>query len=368
MSKFRDLATVALTAVLLLPGVAHSSGDAAKGEAVFKKCAACHAVGDGARNKVGPQLNDVFGRVAGGLAGFNYSPAMVQAGQGGLIWDEATLDQYLHTPKDMIPKTRMVFAGLAKEDERANLIAYLRGFSAQAAAATEPASPVVASSPSNDAAPTAPVAPATADPAWQPSTGAFKLGRVALTEEVAAWDIDVRPDGLGLPDGRGTVAEGEPIYIEQCAICHGDFGEGRDRWPVLAGGQDSLKDERPEKTIGSYWPYLSTVWDYVHRAMPFGNARSLSNDDIYAITAYLLYLNDVVTDDTFELSRENFAEVRLPNEANFIPDNRYEEPHWTGAAEPCMTNCKPDPATVTMRAQVLDVTPDGEDDGGLSIE
>ena len=202
-----------------------------------------------------------------------------------------------------------------------------------------------------------------------PAHGTFHLGRVALDEEITAWDIDVRPDGTGLPKGKGTVARGEELFAEQCAVCHGDFGEGKDRWPVLAGGHDTLTKDRPEKTIGSYWPYLSTVYDYVRRAMPFGNARSLTDDDVYALTAYLMYLNDIVTDEEFELSDANFQEMRLPNEENFIPDNRTEEPHYADKAEPCMTACKPDPAAVTMRAMVLDVTPDSEDgDGGGAIE
>jgi cytochrome c len=131
--------------------------------------------------------------------------------------------------------------------------------------------------------------------------GSFNLGREATPDEVAAWDIDVRPDGTGLPEGKGTVAEGEEVFAEQCASCHGDFGEGVDRWPVLAGGQGTLKSDRPVKTIGSYWPYLSTVWDYINRAMPFGHAQSLEPDQVYAITAYLLNMNDLVDAD-FELS------------------------------------------------------------------
>ncbi|MBO6562710.1 MAG: cytochrome c, partial [Nisaea sp.] len=90
----------------------------------------------------------------------------------------------------------------------------------------------------------------------------YGLGRAATPDEVAAWDIDVRPDGLGLPEGKGSVADGEAIYTERCAVCHGDFGEAVGRWPVLAGGQGTLMSARPVKTIGSYWPYLSTVWDY----------------------------------------------------------------------------------------------------------
>ncbi len=183
------------------------------------------------------------------------------------------------------------------------------------------------------------------------------LGREATPEEVAAWDIDIRPDGMGLPEGRGTVAEGEEVFIDNCAICHGDFGEGVDRWPVLAGGHGTLTDERPVKTIGSYWPYLSTVYDYVHRAMPFGNARSLSPDEVYAITAYLLYVNDIVDDEEFELSNENFAEIRLPNEPNFYMDDRdeLEVPEFT--REPCMENCK-ETVEITARAAILDVTPE----------
>lgn len=188
------------------------------------------------------------------------------------------------------------------------------------------------------------------------------VGRLATPEEIAAWDIDVRPDGLGLPEGRGTVAEGGPLYDERCAACHGEFGEAIDRWPILAGGQDTLTLDRPEKTIGSYWPYLSTVFDYVRRAMPFGGPRTLTDDETYAIVAYLLYLNDIVDED-FELSHENFLSVRLPNEGGFVPDDRLAEPHYAPGLAPCMTDCAPGPAVITMRAQVLDVTPDQEGSG-----
>ena len=184
------------------------------------------------------------------------------------------------------------------------------------------------------------------------------LGRPATEAEIRAWDIDIRPDGLGLPEGRGTVAEGEEIYLERCAMCHGDFGEGVDRWPVLAGGQGTLTDDRPVKTIGSYWPYLSTVWDYVHRAMPFGQALSLEDDEVYAIVAYLLYLNDLVDED-FELTRENFTEIRLPNENGFYDDPRPDIPTLEKDGPPCMTNCK-ETVEITMRARVLDVTPEDE--------
>ncbi len=181
------------------------------------------------------------------------------------------------------------------------------------------------------------------------------LGRVATENEIKAWDIDIRPDGTGLPIGSGSVLSGEEIYSENCANCHGDFGEGIDRWPELAGGFDTLNSEDPVKTIGSYWPYLSTVWDYVHRAMPFGNAQSLTDDDVYSITAYLLYLNDLVDED-FELSDKNFASISLPNQTHFFLDNRNVLENKL-FVERCMKECKPE-TKITKRAVVLDVTPD----------
>lgn len=369
MSKFLKLATAATLALLIPVASASAEGDAAEGEKVFKKCAACHAVGEDAKNKVGPQLNAVIGRTAGSLDGFKYSKAMIEAGEGGVVWDDETLHAYLEKPRDFIKGNRMSFAGLKKEEDRADVIAYLKTFSAggqPAAAAPTEAAP--AAEPAQQAAAVA--APADAKDAPLPTHGVFHLGRAATPEEIAAWNIDVRPDGTGLPEGRGTVAEGEVLFADQCAVCHGDFGEGRDRWPVLAGGQDTLTAERPVKTIGSYWPYLSTVYDYVRRAMPFGDARSLSDDDVYAITAYLLYLNDIVTDEDFELSKENFASVRLPNEENFFMDDREEEAHYAAKTEPCMTECKPGPVKITKRAAVLDVTPEGgnEDQGVGAVD
>ena len=184
------------------------------------------------------------------------------------------------------------------------------------------------------------------------------LGRPATDNEVESWDIDIRPDGKGLPVGSGSVIIGEELYTDNCASCHDDFGEGIDRWPELAGGFDTLDSEDPVKTVGSYWPYLSTVWDYVHRAMPFGNAQSLSNDEVYSITAYIMYLNDLVDED-FELSNSNFEEVRLPNEQNFYQDNR-EDLENVIYSKRCIKDCKKE-AIITKRAVVLDVTPEEED-------
>ncbi|MBM1220222.1 c-type cytochrome [Ponticoccus sp. SC2-23] len=184
----------------------------------------------------------------------------------------------------------------------------------------------------------------------------YALGREALPEEVSAWDIDIRPDGQGLPVGSGDVWTGEEIWIEKCAACHGDFGEAVGRWPVIAGGEGSLASDDPVKTVGSYWPYLSTVWDYVHRAMPFGEAQSLTDDEVYALVAYILYSNYVVDDD-FTLSNENFTEVVMPNAGGFFMDDRAEAEYPAFTAEPCMENCK-DSVEITARAMVLDVTPD----------
>jgi mono/diheme cytochrome c family protein len=137
------------------------------------------------------------------------------------------------------------------------------------------------------------------------------LGRAATPGEIAAWDIDIRPNGTGLPPGRGTVAEGDALWAEKCASCHGDFGEGVGRTPAMIGGAGTLASDRPMRTVGSYWPYLSTVFDYVRRAMPYGEAQSLSAGETYALTAYILNLNDLVDGD-FELSAENFGTVALP--------------------------------------------------------
>ena len=195
------------------------------------------------------------------------------------------------------------------------------------------------------------------------SGSAYGLGRTAHPDEIVAWDVDVLPDGRGLPVGSGDVWTGDEVFGEKCASCHGDFAEGRDAWPVLAGGFDTLDDRDPVKTVGSYWPYLSTVWDYVHRSMPFGAAGTLTDDEVYAITAYILYSNNLVDDD-FTLSNETFSEVEMYNTGGFIVDDRpaTEYAIWTG--EPCMSDCKDAPAEITRRATDVGVTP--ADDGSMA--
>ena len=189
-------------------------------------------------------------------------------------------------------------------------------------------------------------------------TRPFNLGAVATPEEVAGWDIDVRPDGLGAPIGTGNAYDGEEIYAERCAACHGDFGEGVDNWPVLAGGAGTLASHDPVKTTGSYWPYASTMYDYIYRAMPFGESQSLTPDETYQIIAYLLYMNDII-DDEFEVSNENIGTIEMPNRDGFmLPDPRPDA--QLASAEPCMTNCDV-PTTVIGRARDIDVTPEDEE-------
>jgi S-disulfanyl-L-cysteine oxidoreductase SoxD len=186
----------------------------------------------------------------------------------------------------------------------------------------------------------------------------LNIGREATAEEIAGWDIDIRPDGHGLPVGKGTVKQGEPLYVERCAACHGEFGESAGRWPILSGGSGTLASHDPVKSIGSYWPYASTLIDYIRRAMPFGAAQTLTNDELYAITAYVLFLNDIVTSEDFELSDKNFRTIKLPNEPNFFDDDREvaEKAFWR--KDPCMKDCAAGVAAVTGRARVIDVTPE----------
>lgn len=182
--------------------------------------------------------------------------------------------------------------------------------------------------------------------------GYYGFGEIPTPEMIAGWDIDVRPDGQGLPPGSGSVADGEGLYEEKCAACHGVFGEGEGRWPKIAGGFDSLTESRPEKTVGSYWPYASTLWDYVHRAMPFYEPQSLADDEVYAIVAYVLYLNDLV-DDEFVLTQANFASIQMPNQEGFFVDPR---PDVRNVA--CMKDCKePSEVSITGDSTQLGVTP-----------
>ena len=217
----------------------------------------------------------------------------------------------------------------------------------------------------------------------------YNNGREATHKEIERWDVDVRPDGTGLPKfdeklgkpildengkpaiAKGSVEWGEELYNAQCAMCHGEFGAGGKGYPTLVGGNVSdlviqrlnPADENPNpsvalKTVGSYWPYASTLWWYIKDSMPFTAPKTLSHSETYAITAYLLYENGITVDgeemdSEFELSQENFNKIVMPNVDGFYPEVDTKDPHQGaknmqkllsdptiyGKGERCMSNC-----------------------------
>ena len=186
----------------------------------------------------------------------------------------------------------------------------------------------------------------------------YNIGKIATKIEIAGWDFDVRPDGVGAPKGSGNAIDGEEIYVNRCASCHGDFGEGVDRWPALVGGDGTLASHDPEKTTGSYWPYASTIFDYVYRSMPFGEAQTLTHDETYKIVAYLLNMNEII-DENFVLSEKNIGKIKMPNASGFsLPDPRPDVTKYKDG-QPCMKNCNV-PVKIIGKARDIDVTPDDE--------
>ena len=154
------------------------------------------------------------------------------------------------------------------------------------------------------------------------------VGRQPTLEEMRAADSGVGPDGLELPAGGGSAVTGKPIYEARCASCHGATGkEGPEN--VLVGGRDTLNMEKPFKTVGSYWPYATTVWDYINRTMPFNTPGSLTGDQVYATTAYLLFLNGIIGEQDV-MDAKTLPAVIMPNRNGFIPDPR---PRAGGAAQ-----------------------------------
>lgn len=163
------------------------------------------------------------------------------------------------------------------------------------------------------------ICPAYADPRH------YDLGRVPTQAEIDAWNIDVRADGQGLPPGRGSVTQGRAIFADICAACHGDQGQGglADR---LVGGSGTLTNPNPVRTVGSFWPYATTLFDYVRRAMPFSAPESLTDDQVYAVAAYVLAMNGIVPDDAV-LDAGNLAKIKMPNRNGFVsPDPRPDVP------------------------------------------
>jgi len=148
------------------------------------------------------------------------------------------------------------------------------------------------------------------------------LGRIVTPADIAGWDISIPPDGTGLPPGSGTAVAGIAVYEQKCQACHGAKGSGQpnDR---LVGGGGTLASKTPVRTIGSYWPYATTVFDYVRRAMPYTQPHSLTNDEVYAVTAYLLHQNGIIGERD-ELNAQTLPRVKMPNRDGFIPV--YPEP------------------------------------------
>jgi len=143
------------------------------------------------------------------------------------------------------------------------------------------------------------------------------LGRVATPEEIAAWDVSIDPDGVGLPPGSGTPKQGEIVYLAKCVACHGEKGAGKPN-DQLVGGQGTLPgDKPPVKTVGSFWPYATTIFDYIRRAMPYNESKSLTNDEVYAVVAYILQLNGVIGEND-TIDAKTLPKVKMPNRDGFV--------------------------------------------------
>ena len=160
------------------------------------------------------------------------------------------------------------------------------------------------------------------DPGWPAS---FGIGTIATIEEIKAWDFDVTADGTGLPDGTGTVSVGRKLYGSLCQSCHGENGQGKP-FDALAGHGDAQSYPFPDnkyavKTIGNYWPYATTLFDYIYRSMPFATPGSLNPDEVYSISAYLLYLNNLIPEETI-LTAEKLASIEMPARNRFVAEGR----------------------------------------------
>jgi len=191
-------------------------------------------------------------------------------------------------------------------------------------------------------------------PARAGGPGQFVYGKAATPQEIAGWNIDVRgSDGAGLPPGKGNVTHGADVFAQACAACHGTFGEGEGRYPKLMGGEGTLTADRPQPSVGSYWPFAPTLWDYINRAMPLTAPHSLSADDVYALTAYILNFNNIVPGD-FVADRDSLPKVTMPNRDNFI----WKDPRPDTAAVECMKNCiDPQSVKIISTAEGKNLTP-----------
>ncbi len=163
-----------------------------------------------------------------------------------------------------------------------------------------------------------------ADAATFAQSPKYHVGRTPTDEDIRALGIQVAPDGTGLPPGSGTAVEGKEVFAARCASCHGAKAEGGDG-PALVGGKGTLATPTPKRTVGSYWPHSTTVWDYVNRAMPFNQPGTLSHDEVYAVAAYVLFLNDIVGEKQV-LDAKSLPLVKMPNRDGFISDPRPDVP------------------------------------------
>jgi cytochrome c len=183
----------------------------------------------------------------------------------------------------------------------------------------------------------------------------FGFGKAATTGEIAGWDIDVRSDGTGLPEGRGSVEEGQLIYDAKCAACHGTFGESNN-YLQIAGGVGTLRSDQPIRTTGSKLNYAPTLWDYIRRAMPLATPQTLTHDEVYALTAYVLHLNDIVPAGTV-LDRATLPKIRMPNRDGFTTEHgflRQDGKPDTGNVA-CMSDCAP---VVRLASEIPDYARD----------
>jgi S-disulfanyl-L-cysteine oxidoreductase SoxD len=148
----------------------------------------------------------------------------------------------------------------------------------------------------------------------------YGVGRKPTAEEIKAWDISIGSDGKELPPGHGTASGGKEVYTKRCLECHGADGKSG-KYDALVGGQDTLRSEKPVKTVGSYWPYATTLWDHIHRAMPFDRPGTLTTDQVYDLTAYLLFLNGIIGENEV-MDALSLPNVKMPNRNGFVPDPR----------------------------------------------
>lgn len=183
--------------------------------------------------------------------------------------------------------------------------------------------------------------------------GYYAIGTTPTAARIAGWSIAIPPSGAGLPKGQGSVAQGGAIYASTCAMCHGTFGQGKNGYPQLVGGVGSLASSAPVKTVGSYWPYATTVWDYIDRAMPFYAPHTLKPDQVYALTAYLLNMNGIVKSG-FVADAKTIPAVKMPNRDGFI----WNDPRPVTHNVACMKNCaNPASIRISSNAASMHLTP-----------